>query len=467
VKPFRLLIGGVLCDSPQMMAVVNPANEEIAAQIPRGTPALLERCIAAAHHAMPAWASAPHAERATSLKAVARIIDENRQELGDLITLEQGKPRSHAELEIDWAVGACQYFAGITLEPQLLRDDRQQRIELFRRPVGLVAAIIPWNYPLMTAINKLAPALIAGNALLLKPSPTTPLTTLRLGELIRETVPTGVLSVISDGGDIGPLISAHPGVAKMAFTGSTASGKAVMRSAADTMKRVTLELGGNDAAIVLDDVDVKETAALLFACAFANSGQVCVNIKRIYVQAAIYDSMCSAIAELAKSAVLGDGADPKTQFGPLQNRKQFDAISRLLDAAPSYGKVIAGGRTRRPGYFVEPTVVRDIIEGNPLVDEEVFGPVRPIIRFDTIDEAVSRANRSQYGLGGSVWTRDIANGQRIAARLQCGTAWVNQHFSASYDVPCGGIKQSGIGVELSREGLLAYTDIQVINTLKT
>jgi acyl-CoA reductase-like NAD-dependent aldehyde dehydrogenase len=466
LKPFRLLIDGELCDSPQIMDVVNPATEQVAARIPRCTPALLEDCIAAAHRAMPAWRAIKHAERAAALHAIATIIGENRDELSTLITLEQGKPRSHANLEIDWAMGACRYFAGVSLEPEVLQDDSQHRIELHRRPVGLVAAIIPWNYPLMTAINKLAPALVAGNALLLKPAPTTPLTTLRLGELIRGTVPPGVLSVISDAGDIGPLISAHRGVAKMAFTGSTVSGKAVMRAAADSMKRVTLELGGSDAAIVLDDVDVKATAEKLFAVAFANSGQVCVNVKRIYVQSAIYDRFCNALAELADSAIIGDGADPKTEFGPIQNRKQFDVISQQLEVARRYGKVIAGGTTRRPGYFVRPTVVRDITEGNPLVDEEVFGPIRPVLRFDTVDEAVTRANRSQYGLGGSVWTRDVTKGQEVAARLQCGTAWVNQHFVASYDVPVGGIKQSGLGVELSREGLLAYTDIQVINTLK-
>jgi acyl-CoA reductase-like NAD-dependent aldehyde dehydrogenase len=438
----------------------------VAVEIPRGTPAILERCVAAAKRAFPDWQAAPQSRRAEALNAIGRIIEQSREELGALITLEQGKPRADANLEIDWALSACRYFAAQTFEPEVFRDDQRQYIALHRRALGLVAGIIPWNYPLMTAINKLAPALIAGNAVLLKPAPTTPLTALRLGELVREILPAGILSVISDAGDIGPLISSHPGIAKIAFTGSTVSGKAVMRAAADSMKRLTLELGGSDAAIVLDDVDVKRTAEKLFAVAFANSGQVCVAVKRIYVQSAIYEQICGALADLATAAVVGDGADPRTQFGPVQNSKQFDAIKRILDLAPRYGKVIAGGTTFRPGYFVRPTLIRDVTEGNPLVDEEVFGPVRPILRFDTVDEAVDRANRSSYGLGGSVWTRDIAKGREIAARLQCGTAWVNHHFDASVDIPVGGVKQSGFGVELSREGLLEYTDIQVVNVLK-
>jgi acyl-CoA reductase-like NAD-dependent aldehyde dehydrogenase len=467
MKPFRLLIDGALCDSSETMAVVNPATEQIAAEIPRGTPDILERCIAGAKRALTEWQSTAYAQRADALNAIARRMEQNRDELSGLVTLEQGKPRASAQLEIDWAAGVCRYFAAQTLEPEALRDDAHQRIEVHRRPLGLVAGIIPWNYPLMTAVNKMAPALMAGNAFLLKPAPTTPLSALRLGELIRDILPAGILSVISDAGDIGPLISAHPGINKISFTGSIVSGKSVMRSAADSMKRLTLELGGNDAAIVLEDVDVKTTAGKLFAVAFENSGQVCVAAKRLYVQSSIYDELCSRLADLANSAIVGDGAEPGTQLGPIQNRKQFDAISRLLELAPRYGKVIAGGATRRPGYFVRPTLIRDIREGNPLVDEEVFGPVRPILRFDTVDEAVDRANRSSYGLGGSVWTRDLAKGQQIAARLQCGTAWVNQHFAASFDVPFGGVKHSGVGVELSREGLLAYTDVQVVNVLKS
>jgi acyl-CoA reductase-like NAD-dependent aldehyde dehydrogenase len=461
-----MLVDGELCDSPETMPVINPATEQVAVHIPRGTPAILERCVTAARRAFPEWQAAPHARRAEALNAIGRRIEQNRDELGTLITLEQGKPRADTNIEIEWALEACRYFATLTLEPEIFRDDDRQHIALHRRPLGLVAGIIPWNYPLMTVINKLAPALMAGNAVLLKPAPTTPLTALRLGELVRDILPAGVLSVISDAGDIGPLISAHPGIAKIAFTGSTVSGKAVMRSAADSMKRLTLELGGSDPAIVLDDVDVRSTADKLFTVAFANSGQVCVAVKRIYVQSKIYDSICNALADRANAAVVGDGADPRTQMGPLQNRKQFDAINRILELAPRYGKIIAGGTTRRPGYFVRPTIIRDVSEGNPLVDEEVFGPVRPILCFDTVDEAVDRSNRSSYGLGGSVWTSDITKGQEIAARLRCGTVWVNHHFDASVDVPVGGVKQSGFGVELSREGFLAYTDIQVVNVLK-
>jgi acyl-CoA reductase-like NAD-dependent aldehyde dehydrogenase len=466
VKPFRLLVDGALRESSETMPVINPATEEVAVQIPRGTPEVLECCVTAAKRALPEWRTATHVRRAQALNGIAQRIEQNREELVSLITLEQGKPRNDAQLEVEWVTVACRYFAAQTLEPEVIRDDAHQYIAVHRRPLGLVAGIIPWNYPLMTAMNKMAPALIAGNAFLLKPAPTTPLTALRLGELVCDLLPAGILGVISDAGDIGPLISAHPDIAKISFTGSTVSGMSVMRTAADSMKRLTLELGGNDAAIILDDVDVKTTAEKVFGVAFANSGQVCVCAKRLYVQSSIYEEFCSRLAALANAAVVGDGADPKTQFGPVQNRKQFDTIARLLELAPRYGKVIAGGTTRRPGYFVRPTLIRDITEGNPLVDQEVFGPVRPILRFETVEEAIDRANRTSYGLGGSVWTRDVAKGQEIAARLQCGTAWVNQHFAASPDVPFGGVKHSGVGVEFSREGLLAYTDVQVVNALK-
>jgi acyl-CoA reductase-like NAD-dependent aldehyde dehydrogenase len=467
MNPFHLLIDGQLVGSTQVLHVIDPATEQVVAECPGGTPELANSAIAAAKRAFPAWRDTPYAARAEVLRTVARVIDENAEELSRLITAEQGKPRAAADFETVMAAAVCRYVASVTLDTEVLEDDASHRVLRRHVPLGVVAGIVAWNFPLVMAVYKMAPALLAGNSFLLKPSPTTPLSALRLGELLKDVVPPGVLSVISDGGDIGPLLTRHPDIAKISFTGSTVTGRSVMRNAADSLKRLTLELGGNDAAIVLDDVDVASIAPKLFALAFLNSGQTCMAIKRIFVQAAVYEEVCTALAKLANEAIVGNGLDPKTQFGPLQNRKQFETISRLLDLAPRYGKVIAGGTVERPGFYVRPTIVRDIEEGNPLVDEEVFGPVRPILKFTTVNEAVERANQSPYGLGGSVWTADSVKGAEIASRLECGSAWVNQHFAVAPQIPFGGAKQSGLGVEFSRDGLLEYTNSQVINIAKT
>jgi acyl-CoA reductase-like NAD-dependent aldehyde dehydrogenase len=276
-----------------------------------------------------------------------------------------------------------------------------------------------------------------------------------------------VVNIVSDGGDIGPLLVAHREVSMVSFTGSTATGKAVMASAAQQLKRVTLELGGNDAAVVLDDVDVAAVAPKIFRFAFFNSGQVCVSIKRIYVQAGVYDAMCDALAALAQKARVGDGLLPETEFGPLQNRRQYEATQGYLELAHRHGKVIAGGKAPEgPGFFVPPTVVRDIREGNPLVDEETFGPVRSVLRFDSVDEVLARVNATPYGLGSSVWSRDLARAEDIAGRIEAGIVWINQHLVAGPHVPIAGAKQSGIGVESGLDGLKELTRIHVVSRAK-
>ncbi|VWB19046.1 aldehyde dehydrogenase [Burkholderia lata] len=458
----RMLVDGELQHGSATMDVINPATEQVITQCPRATPRDVERAVAAAKCAWPGWRDTPLAARKQVLLKIATALEQHADELGRLITLEQGKPLAAAAMETFLSPAVLRYFAGFDFEPEILQDDNQQRAELHRRALGVVAAIVPWNFPFLMACYKLAPALIAGNTFVLKPSPTTPLSALRLGEIIVDIVPPGVVNVVPDAGDIGPLLTAHPDVAKVSFTGSTSTGRAIMKSASDTLKRLTLELGGNDAAIVLDDVDVKKVAPRIFEMAFINSGQVCMSIKRIYVQSGIYDAMCDELARLACDAVVGDGLDPSTRFGPVQNKRQYESIKKVLKEAPKYGRVIAGGRAWGPGYFVAPTVIRDIDEGNPLVDEEVFGPVRSVLKFDTVDEAIARANRSTYGLGASVWTGDVENGTRIATRLEAGSTWVNQHFAVAPHIPFGGVKQSGLGVEFSKEGLHEYTNPQSV-----
>ena len=463
---FQALIGGQLSTGSRQMPVINPSSEEVITHCPQATSEEVEHAIRVARDAWPAWRDTPLEQRRRVLHAIADRIEANAEELQRWLTLEQGKPLAGAAVETSQAPAILRHFAEADLSPRTLQDDDQQCAELHRRPLGVVAAIVPWNFPLVMACYKLGPALITGNVCLIKPSPSTPLATLRLGELIADLVPPGVVSILPDGGDVGPLLTGHPDIDKISFTGSTTTGRSVMRAAADNLQRITLELGGNDAAIVLDDVDVDAVAPQLFGLAFVNSGQVCMSIKRLYIQSGIYERMCDALAELARNATVGDGLDPATQFGPLQNRKQFETVKRFLELAPQHGRIIAGGRAYGPGYFVEPTLIRDIEEGNPVVDEEIFGPVRSLLRFDDVEDAIQRANRSPYGLGSSVWTRDTARGKQIACRLESGSAWVNQHFAMAPHIPFGGHKQSGIGVEFGEAGLHEYTSIQSVVVAK-
>jgi acyl-CoA reductase-like NAD-dependent aldehyde dehydrogenase len=350
------------------------------------------------------------------------------------------------------------------LNDKVLKEDATQRIVQRRTPLGVVATITPWNFPMILLMIKIPPALLAGNTVVAKPAPTTPLTTLRFGELCAEILPAGVVNVITDQNDLGGALTAHPDVAKVAFTGSTATGKKVMASVAGSLKRLTLELGGNDAAIVLDDVDPKEVAPKLFMAAMFNTGQVCLAAKRVYAPDSIYDELCAELAKLADAAVLGDGLDPDTQFGPLQNKTQFDKVQGYIADGRERGKIIAGGtRADGPGYFIRPTIVRDIPDDARLVREEQFGPVLPVLRYSDIDDAIRRANSTDYGLGATVWATDTKRAYDVACRIDSGCVWVNKHLDMPPDVPFGGAKQSGLGTEMGQEGLEEFTQSRIIN----
>jgi acyl-CoA reductase-like NAD-dependent aldehyde dehydrogenase len=331
-----------------------------------------------------------------------------------------------------------------------------------------VAGIItPWNAPVNLAAGPLTSALYTGNCAIIKPSPFTPLTTLRIGEILRHIMPAGVVSVLAGGDELGGLLTAHPGIDKISFTGSVATGKKVMASAAATLKRVTLELGGNDAAIVLEDVDVAEVAKKLFFAATVNSGLVCMAVKRIYAHERIYDALCAALTAEAQRARLGDGLDPATTLGPIQNKRQFERVRELTEDARRHGQLSAAqALPAGGGYFIAPTVVTELGETDRLVAEEQFGPVFPVMRFTDVADAIARANNTRFGLAGSVWSRDLARARDVAAQLEVGTAWVNQHRATAANVPFGGAKESGIGRTYSRLGLEAYLEPQVISILK-
>ncbi len=464
MKPFHLLINGRLVQGDSQMPVLNPANEEVFADCPRASLRQLNEAVAAAKAGFPAWAARPIAERRAAVIKMAEVIEANAEELSRLLTSEQGKPLAEATWEVMGAAGFFRYLGSLDLSMRVIEDSETRKVEAHRRPLGVIGAIIPWNFPLLIAAFKLPPALIAGNTIVLKPSPTTPLTTLRFAELVADILPPGVLNVITDANDLGEALTLHPDIRKITFTGSTATGRKVMAGAAETLKRLTLELGGNDAGIVLDDADPKKIAQAIFDGAFMNNGQVCLALKRLYVHESIYDEMCEELAVLARNAVVDDGMKQGARLGPLQNKMQFEKVKEFLDDAHKHGTVIAGGQPiDRPGYFIQPTIVRDIAEGSRLVDEEQFGPVLPVIKYSDMDDVIRQANGTDYGLGASVWSSDRDRAHAIARRIEAGTVWINKHLDLAPNVPFGGAKQSGIGVEFAEEGLVEFTQLQIIN----
>lgn len=359
------------------------------------------------------------------------------------------------------------YLADVELKPVIIRDDAQERIVEHHTPLGVVAAITPWNFPFGTLALKIASALLTGNTVVAKPAPTTPLSALAMAELAADLFPAGVLNVIADNNDLGGLLAGHPDVAKIAFTGSTATGKKVMLSSVDKLKRLTLELGGNDAAIILDDLDVVTAARKVFDAAMFNCGQVCVAAKRIYAPRAMVDQLCDELAKLCAAAVVDNGLNQGAEIGPLQNRQQYEKVLGIIADSRVHGTIVAGGHALdRKGYFIAPTIVRDIPDHARLVREEQFGPVVPVLAYDDIEDAIARANDTEYGLAGSVWTSDPQRGEAVAMRIDSGTVWVNKYLDLPEDVPFGGVKQSGIGREKGLEGLHEYMQVKVVNIAK-
>ncbi len=463
-----MTINGENVTSRTTYEVLNPATEEVIAYAPNCTREQLDNAVTLASQAFPKWSSLTIDMRRRALMEFADEVERHRDALADLLVLEQGKPRERAIGEINSSLTFCRAFSQMSLDIGVLEDTAQRRVTLHRRPIGTVGAIFPWNYPVLLAFWKLAPALLAGNTIILKPSPLAPLTGLRLGEISRGIFPEGVINVVS-GAEAGAWLTSHPGIHKIAFTGSIATGKQVMSGAGPTLKRLTLELGGNDAGIVLADVDVAEMADDLFWAAFSNCGQVCAGLKRLYAHESIYEELCDALTSIASRVVIGDGRCAGVQMGPVQNRSQFERVAELVNEAKADGaNVIHGGAAvEGKGYFYPPTLVRDIDDGARLVGEEQFGPALPIIKYNDLDEALFRANASPYGLGGSVWGRNADKAASVAAKLETGSAWVNQHPSMAPHIPFGGVKELGLGVELSQYGLEAYTNMFVLNVKKS
>ncbi len=455
-------------DGQNSRTILDPATGQAVGEAPVHTVEDLESAIAAAEAAQPAWAALGHDARSAALMKAADAVERSAEELAHLLSREQGKPLNGPNARFE--VGACAAWlratAATPLDPETVVDDGETRAELHYRPIGVVGAIGPWNWPMMITVWQIAPALRMGNAVVVKPSEYTPLSVLALAAIINEELPEGLLSVVSGGRDVGARLAEHPAIGKVMFTGSTATGKAIIRSSADTVKRLTLELGGNDAGIVLPDSDPKAIAEGLFWGAFINTGQTCAALKRLYVHESQYEAVLSELTAVAQAMPMGNGLDENNVLGPLQNRQQYDIVARLVEAARESGaRVVIGGNpdADQPGNFYPTTLVADIDNDNPLVAEEQFGPALPIIKYSTVDEAVAKANALDVGLGASVWSSDLNAAREVASRIQAGTVWINKHGAVDPRIPFGGAKQSGYGLEFGAEGLKALGVPQIIN----
>ncbi|WP_294328130.1 aldehyde dehydrogenase family protein [uncultured Sphingomonas sp.] len=460
--PYALTIDGKLIETNKSFDVLNPATNQVLAQAPEGTAEHMEAAIAAAKAAFPGWSALPWAERGAYVTAYGDALEANKDELITLLTLEQGKPRhSMATSEVEAAIYWVREVAKRELPVEVIEDTDDHVVEVHHTPLGVVGAITPWNFPVLLGLWKIAPCLLTGNTMVMKPSPYTPLCTLRFGEIAQGVFPAGVLNIVSGGNDLGAQMTEHPDIAKISFTGSTATGKKVMASGASNLKRITLELGGNDAAIVLADADWEPLIPTLFWAAFGNSGQWCIASKRLYVHRSIHAAFVAAFVEYGRQQTVGDGMDPATDLGPIQNRMQYDKLKDLFADVKANGYTVPLGGTideSLAGNFVPVTIVDNPPETSRIVKEEPFGPILPIIAFDDVEEVIAKANDTPFGLAGSVWGRDRDAAIAVAKRLETGTVWVNEIHIHGIDIPFGGHKQSGLGVENGAEGLAEFTN---------
>lgn len=467
---FTFTINGEAVTAENTFDVINPATEAVFAQCPSASAAQVELAVAAAKAAFPTWRDTPRYERNNMIMAMGDAIEAHMDELAELLTLEQGKPLSNArEQEVMTSVAWCRAVTQLSLPVTVLEETAEYRSELHHRPLGVVVGITPWNYPLNTAVWKILPAIATGNTVIIKPSPYTPLTTLRLGEIIRDIFPPGVVNVIAGDNSIGQLLTEHKDINKITLTGSVATGKQVMAAAAlSNLKRVTLELGGNDAAIIMPDVDIKSVVEPLFWFSFLNSGQVCIAIKRLYIHESIFDELTAALVEYARHIPIGNGMDEGSLLGPLQNRMQYEKVIGYMESAKQQGgRFLCGGEIPSDeGYFLPVSIVSELADDARLVAEEPFGPILPVLKFNDVEDVIRRANGSELGLGASVWSQDIYQAQKIAARIEAGSVWINHHMAKQPTAPFGGFKQSGIGVENTEYGLAEFTNLQVIRSPK-
>jgi acyl-CoA reductase-like NAD-dependent aldehyde dehydrogenase len=467
MERYGLIISGEKVPTSDYFEIRDPGTGELVGECPVATKQDLDRAVASARDAFKSWSKSTDLERKDAVNRIADTIHANMEELAELLTREQGKPLNGlgSRFELHGAEAWARHTGTLELPVEVLHDDETGRVELHRKPLGVVGSITPWNFPILIAIWHIVPAIRTGNTVVIKPSPYTPLSTIRLVQMLNEVLPKGVLNVVAGRDDLGQMMTEHPDIQKIVFTGSCATGKKVMQAASSNLKRVTLELGGNDAGIVLPDADPKEIAERLFWGAFINNGQTCAALKRLYVPDNIYDEVCEALVDYAKNVQVGHGLAEDSVLGPIQNKMQYEKVVDLVEDAKRNGaRVLCGGEPPSgPGFFYPVTIVADAKDGMRIVDEEQFGPVLPVIRYTDLEDAIERANSLDVGLGGSAWSSDPEKAKAVAARLECGTAWVNNHGAIKPFAPFGGVTGSGLGVEFGKLGLEEYTSVQVVH----
>jgi acyl-CoA reductase-like NAD-dependent aldehyde dehydrogenase len=458
-----MFIDGKWTGGHEPLEVMDPATEETVDRVPNGTTEDVDRAVKAAQAALEIYSSTPIEQRHQMMQEAAILLKERAGDMAPLLTREQGKPLEQAKQEIFYSGMVLEQFVGLEPTEELLKETQTARMISVPQPIGVCGLILPWNFPAAVMMWKLAPALLCGNTTVIKPSPYTPLTNLKMAEVMTEVFPKGVINVVTGGNETGKALVQHPGISKISFTGHVDTGPKIVQGAG--VKHVTLELGGNDPAIVLPDYD-PATIPALWGYVFRNAGQICTAIKRIYVHTDVYDEFLQKFIELTEGMKLGNGQDEGVTIGPVNNYEQFEKVRSLVEDAIQRGaKAETGGSHQDPpGFFYPPTVLTGCKDDWPIVKEEQFGPAIPILTYEDIDDVIKRANSTRYGLGGSIWTGDLEKGRTLAERLECGITWVNAHGAFDTAAPFGGYKDSGFGKELGKAGAEEYVKRKTIYT---